>query len=150
MPTRRDVLVVAATAGLAGAVSAQTPGGLELGNFSVSLNVKDIAASKQFYEELGFKPFFGAVEQKLLIMKSGDCVVGLFQGAFERNIMTFNPGWDANAQKKSSFTDVREILKRLKVQGVKIDKEDVPTSSGPASFILTDPDGNQILVDQHV
>ena len=123
---------------------------MELGNFSVSLAVKDLEASRQFYEKLGFQVFFGKAEQNWLIMKNGDHVIGLFQGMFEKNILTFNPGWDTNAQKKEPFTDVRELQRRLKAQGVAMITEADETSSGPASFMIADPDGNTILVDQHV
>ena len=123
---------------------------MELGNFSVSLAVKDLEASRQFYEKLGFQVFFGKAEQNWLIMKNGDHVIGLFQGMFEKNILTFNPGWDANAQKKEPFTDVRELQRRLKAQGVAMITEADETTSGPASFMISDPDGNTILVDQHV
>ena len=123
---------------------------MELGNFSVSLAVKDLEASRQFYEKLGFQVFFGKAEQNWLIMKNGDHVIGLFQGMFEKNILSFNPGWDANAQKKEPFTDVRELQRRLKAQGVAMITEADETSSGPASFMIADPDGNTILVDQHV
>lgn len=123
---------------------------MELGNFSVSLAVKDLEASRQFYEKLGFQVFFGKAEQYWLIMKNGDHVIGLFQGMFEKNILTFNPGWDANAQKKEPFTDVRELQRRLKDQGVAMITEADETTSGPASFMIADPDGNTILVDQHV
>ena len=122
---------------------------MELGNFSVSLAVKDLEASRQFYEKLGFQVFFGKAEQNWLIMKNGDHVIGLFQGMFEKNILTFNPGWDANAQKKEPFTDVRELQRRLKAQGVAMITEADETTTGPASFMIADPDGNTILVDQH-
>ena len=123
---------------------------MELGAFSVSLAVKDLAASRQFYEKLGFKSFAGVAAQNWLIMKNGSTVIGLFQGMFEKNILTFNPGWDANAQKLPAFTDVREIQKQLKAQGIKVAKEASESGAGPASFVLTDPDGNTILFDQHV
>ena len=123
---------------------------MELGNFSVSLAVKDLEASRQFYEKLGFQVFFGKAEQNWLIMKNGDHVIGLFQGMFEKNILTFNPGWDANAQKKEPFTDVRELQRRLKAEGVAMITEADETTTGPASFMISDPDGNTILVDQHV
>ena len=123
---------------------------MELGNFSVSLAVKDLEASRQFYEKLGFQVFFGKAEQNWLIMKNGDHVIGLFQGMFEKNILTFNPGWDANAQKKEPFTDVRELQRRLKAEGVAMITEADETTTGPASFMIADPDGNTILVDQHV
>ena len=123
---------------------------MELGAFSISLAVKDIDASKKFYENFGFKVFAGNLKHKYVIMKNGDHLVGLFQGMFEKNIMTFNPGWDANAQKLASFTDVRELQRQLKASGVKLATEADETTTGPASFIAVDPDGNQILVDQHV
>ncbi len=123
---------------------------MELGNFSVSLAVKDIEASRSFYEKLGFKVFGGNAAQKWLIMRNGDRVIGLFQGMFEKNILTFNPGWDSNAQKLASFTDVRELQRQLKAQGVTLQTEADESTTGPASFIAVDPDGNPILVDQHV
>jgi len=123
--------------------------GMELGNFSISLAVKDIEASKSFYEKFGFKVFMGNVAQKWLIMKNGEHVIGLFQGMFEKNIMTFNPGWDSNGQNLVSFTDVRELQRQLKAKGVKLQTEADEKTTGPASFMAVDPDGNQILVDQH-
>lgn len=122
---------------------------MELGNFSVSLAVKDIEASKAFYEKFGFKVFGGNAAQKWLIMKNGDTVIGLFQGMFEKNMLTFNPGWDSNAQNLASFTDVRELQRQLKAKGVKLQTEADEKTTGPASFMAVDPDGNQILVDQH-
>ena len=124
--------------------------GMDLGVFSVSLNVKDLQALRKFYEQLGFKAFGGQASQRRLIMKNGDHIIGLFQGAFEKNILTFNPGWDSNAQKLASFTDVRELQRRLKAQGVKMETEADEKTTGPASFIVVDPDGNPILIDQHV
>ena len=121
-----------------------------LGVFSVSLNVKDIQTSKSFYENLGFQVFGGDVSQNWLIMKNGSCTIGLFQGMFEKNILTFNPGWDENATKLGSFTDVRELQLQLKAKGIKIETEADEETSGPASFVVVDPDGNPILVDQHV
>ncbi len=121
-----------------------------LGAFSVSLNVKDIQTSKSFYENLGFQVFGGDVSQNWLIMKNGSCTIGLFQGMFEKNILTFNPGWDENATKLGSFTDVRELQLQLKAKGIKIETEADEETSGPASFVVVDPDGNPILVDQHV
>ena len=121
-----------------------------LGAFSVSLNVKDIQTSKSFYENLGFQVFGGDVSQNWLIMKNSSCTIGLFQGMFEKNILTFNPGWDENATKLNSFTDVRELQRKLKTKGVKIETEADEETSGPASFVVVDPDGNPILVDQHV
>jgi lactoylglutathione lyase len=123
---------------------------MNLGAFSVSLAVKDIHASKAFYEKLGFKPFHGDVSQNWLILKNGDHVIGLFQGMFEKNILTFNPGWDNNAQQLPSFTDIRELQKQLKAQGVEFVQQADEGTTGPASFIAQDPDGNTILVDQHV
>jgi catechol 2,3-dioxygenase-like lactoylglutathione lyase family enzyme len=123
---------------------------MELGNFSVSLAVKDIQASKAFYEKLGFEAFMGDISQNWLIMRNGEHVIGLFQGMFESNILTFNPGWDSSAQKLDTFTDVREIQKQLKAQGVQLLSEADEGTTGPASFMVMDPDGNTILVDQHV
>ncbi len=123
---------------------------MELGAFSISLAVKDLEASKEFYEKLGFGIFGGDAEQNWLIMKNGDHVIGLFQGMFEKNSLTFNPGWDGNAGELDSFTDIRELQRQLKAQGVEFISEADEGSSGPASFILADPDGNPILVDQHV
>ena len=123
---------------------------MELRNFSVSLAVKDIQASKLFYEKLGFTAFAGDQSQNWLIMKNGDRYVGLFQGMFDKNILTFNPGWDSNAQKLASFTDVRDLQRQLKASGVNMTVEADEGSTGPASFMIADPDGNTILVDQHV
>ena len=123
---------------------------MELGNFSVSLAVKDLAASKAFYAKLGFEPFAGEESQNWLILKNGDHVIGLFQGMFGKNILTFNPGWDSNAQKLPTFTDVRDLQRRLKARGVSMVTEADESTSGPASFVVVDPDGNTILVDQHV
>ncbi|CAZ96282.1 VOC family protein [Zobellia galactanivorans] len=123
---------------------------MHLGNFSVSLNVKDIQVSKQFYETLGFSVFGGDASQNWLIMKNGDATVGLFQGMFDKNILTFNPGWNSNAEKLDSFTDIRDLQKQLKAQGITLDTEADEQSTGPASFMLKDPDGNPILVDQHL
>lgn len=123
---------------------------MELGNFSISLAVKDIAASKAFYEDLGFTAFGGDTDQGWMIMTSPTCVIGLFQGMLERNTLTFNPGWDAKGQTLDSFTDVREIQKRLKARGVELVSEADETTTGPASFTVIDPDGNPILIDQHV
>jgi lactoylglutathione lyase len=123
---------------------------MELGNFSISLAVKDLPASRQFYEKLGFTSFTGDPSQNWLIMKNGDHVIGLFQGMFEKNILTFNPGWDSNAQQLPTFTDVRELQRRLKAEGVQFLSEADESTTGPASFMMLDPDGNPILVDQHV
>jgi predicted enzyme related to lactoylglutathione lyase len=123
---------------------------MELGAFSISLAVKDIEASRKFYEKFGFKVFTGDAAQNWLILKNGDHAIGLFQGMFEKNILTFNPGWDSNAQKLGSFTDVRELQRQLKAQGVSLQQEADESTTGPASFIAVDPDGNSIYVDQHV
>jgi len=123
--------------------------GLNLGAFSISLAVKDIKASKEFYEKLGFKSFGGELDQNWLIMKNGEHIIGLFQGMFEKNILTFNPGWDQNAAELESFMDVRELQKQLKAAGLTFTQEADEPGSGPAHFTLLDPDGNPILVDQH-
>jgi lactoylglutathione lyase len=123
---------------------------MELGVFSVSLNVKNIEVSKSFYEKFGFHVFGGDAAQNWLIMKNGDHTIGLFQGMFEKNILTFNPGWDKNGNTLDSFTDVRDLQRELKTQGVKFENEADESTTGPASFIVTDPDGNPILIDQHV
>ena len=123
---------------------------MELGAFSISLVVKDIEASKEFYGKLGFKEFGGDISQGWLILKNGDHVIGLFQGMFEKNMLTFNPGWNQSANQLEAFTDVRELQKKLKSQGVSLVSEVDESSTGPASFMLVDPDGNPILVDQHV
>jgi predicted enzyme related to lactoylglutathione lyase len=123
---------------------------MELGNFSVSLAVKDLEASKVFYEKLGFTVFFGEQSQNWLIMKNGDHAIGLFQGMFDKNILTFNPGWSSDAGALKEFTDVRELQRRLKASGVSMIAEADESSSGPASFMIVDPDGNTILIDQHV
>jgi lactoylglutathione lyase len=123
---------------------------MKLGNFSVSLAVKDIAVSRAFYEKLGFTVWGGEQEKNWLILKNGATVIGLFQGMFEKNIMTFNPGWDSDANKLPEFTDIRDLQRDLKAQGVQLLSEADETTAGPASFMVTDPDGNQILVDQHV
>lgn len=122
---------------------------MQLGAFSISLAVKDLAASRAFYEKLGFEVTGGEAEENWLILKNGDCVVGLFQGMFERNILTFNPGWDCNAKPLESFADVRELQKLLKARDVTFEKEADETTTGPESFVILDPDGNPILVDQH-
>jgi lactoylglutathione lyase len=123
---------------------------MQLGAFSISLAVKDINASKAFYEKLGFTVFGGEIDQNWLIMKNGNHVIGLFQGMFENNILTFNPGWDQDSNTLDSFTDVRDLQKELKAQGVSFESEADETTNGPASFVIMDPDGNPILVDQHV
>jgi lactoylglutathione lyase len=123
---------------------------MELGAFSISLSVKDIAASKAFYEKFGFTPFAGNASQNWLILKNGSTVIGLFQGMFPKNTLTFNPGWDSNAAKLDQFTDIRDLQQNLKAQGVQFMTEADENSAGPASFAVLDPDGNPILVDQHV
>ena len=123
---------------------------MKLGAFSVSLTVKDIKMSKLFYEQLGFTKFGGDIEQNWMIMKNGTTTIGLFQGMFDQNILTFNPGWDGNANKLESFKDVRDIQKELKWKGFTMITEADETTTGPASFVIVDPDGNPILVDQHV
>ncbi len=123
---------------------------MELGAFSISLAVKDLEASRKFYEKFGFTVFGGDASQNWLILKNGDHVIGLFHGMFEKNILTFNPGWDSNAQKLSTFTDVRDLQRKLKAQGVMLMKEADENTTGPGSFIAVDPDGNPIMVDQHV
>ena len=122
---------------------------MDLGSFSVSLAVKDLATSRGFYEKLGFEVIGGEVQQNWLILKNGDIVLGLFQGMFEENIMTFNPGWDQSGNDLDSFTDVREIQRELKNQGINLGSETDDSTTGPASIMLSDPDGNQILIDQH-
>jgi lactoylglutathione lyase len=122
---------------------------MELGAFSVSLNVKDIHRSKEFYSKLGFEELGGDISQNWLIMKNNSCVIGLFQGMFEKNILTFNPGWSENAENLGDFTDVRTLQKQLKENGIKILSEADESSEGPAFFTMEDPDGNPILVDQH-
>lgn len=123
---------------------------MELGSFSVSLSVKDIKASKAFYKKLGFQEFHGDITQNWLILKNGDHVIGLFQGMFDRNTLTFNPGWDQNAQPLDSFTDIRELQRQLKKQGVELVSGTDESTTGPASLMLFDPDGNPILIDQHI
>jgi catechol 2,3-dioxygenase-like lactoylglutathione lyase family enzyme len=123
---------------------------MELGAFSVSLAVKDIAASKSFYEKFGFREFAGDAAQNWLILKNGSHVIGLFQGMFEKNILTFNPGWDQDAKPVGEFTDVRELQRQLIAKGVTLVQQADETTTGPASFVAVDPDGNTILVDQHL
>ena len=122
----------------------------KLGAFSVSLAVKDLEVSRSFYEKLGFSVFAGDAAEHWLILKNGETVIGLFQGMFDKNILTFNPGWDQNAQKLATFTDVRDLQRRLKARGLELQSEADESGSGPASFTVIDPDGNPILVDQHV
>ena len=123
---------------------------MQLGAFSISLSVKDIAASRAFYEKFGFEAFGGNQDENWLILKNGDTVIGLFQGMFEGNLLTFNPGWDQSAKPVGPFTDVREIQRRLKEQGIELSPEADETTTGPGYFSAVDPDGNVILVDQHV
>lgn len=123
---------------------------MQLGNFSVSLTVKDIGKSHEFYTALGFEPVAGEAEQGWLILKNGSTKIGLFQGMFDRNLLTFNPGWDADGNALAQFTDVRELQRTLKARGIELIEEADETGEGPAHFTLTDPDGNPILFDQHV
>jgi lactoylglutathione lyase len=123
---------------------------MELGAFSNSLAVKDLQASRQFYERLGFTQFMGDPSQNWLIMRNGDLVVGLFQGMFEKNALTFNPGWDQHAQPLATYTDVRELQRQLKADGMQFVSEADESTTGPASFVVVDPDGNPIIFDQHV
>ena len=123
---------------------------MKLGTFSTSLAVKDIHASKEFYEHLGFSVFAGDIEKNYLIMKNEKTVIGLFQGMFENNILTFNPGWDEDVNTLDSYDDVRDIQKQLKNKGIQIETEADETTTGPASFLVVDPDGNTILIDQHI
>jgi catechol 2,3-dioxygenase-like lactoylglutathione lyase family enzyme len=122
---------------------------MKLGVFSMSLSVKDIYESKRFYEELGFNVFAGDMDSKYLVMKNGNTLIGLFQDLFEENILTFNPGWDANAKPLTDFDDIRHIQEQLKSKNIALEKE-VDAAKGPASMIIRDPDGNMILIDQHV
>jgi catechol 2,3-dioxygenase-like lactoylglutathione lyase family enzyme len=122
---------------------------MELGAFSISLSVKHLETSKQFYEKLGFEVFGGDPAHNYLMMHNGSHVIGLFQGMFEDNILTFNPGWDQAGKPLDTYTDVRELQKTLKAQGIEIQNQADESTSGPASFIVIDPDGNPILIDQH-
>lgn len=127
----------------------ESPGPMHLGAFSMSLAVKDLKASREFYEKLGFTAFAGSMGQNYLIMKNGNALIGLFQGMFEGNILTFNPGWDENAQNLENFDDIRDIQRRLKESGLALVSEADMDTTGPASLMLKDPDGNMILLDQH-
>lgn len=127
----------------------ETINDMKLGAFSISLSVKDLKKSKEFYENLGFHAFAGSMEQNYLIMKNGNALIGLFQGMFEANILTFNPGWDENAKNLEEFNDIREIQKHLKSKGIPLMTEADEKTTGPASLMATDPDGNLILIDQH-
>jgi catechol 2,3-dioxygenase-like lactoylglutathione lyase family enzyme len=122
---------------------------MNLGAFSLSLAVKDLEASRRFYEKFGFKDLGGDPAQNYLILKNGDCLIGLFQGMFEKNMLTFTPGWDSNAQPVDPFTDVRELQRQLKAQGVQLLQEADESTTGPAHFMVVDPDGNPILFDQY-
>lgn len=123
---------------------------MHLGHFSISLSVKDLAASRTFYERLGFEVTGGQAEQNWLILQNGDSTIGLFHGMFERNILTFNPGWDARANRLEEFVDVREVQRHLKERGLALATEADESTTGPASLMLIDPDGNPVLIDQHV
>ena len=123
---------------------------MKLGNFSISLSVKDLQASKSFYAALGFEPMGGEDEQGWSILRNGDTVIGLFQGMFEKNMLTFNPGWKVDGETLDDFTDVRELQRQLKSQGIELASEADESTTGPGSFTVIDPDGNPILVDQHV
>lgn len=123
---------------------------MQLGAFSISLAVKDIHASKAFYEKLGFVQRGGDINQNWVVLRNGDHVIGLFQGMFDKNILTFNPGWDQNKDTPESFTDVRELQRQLRAKGISFAIEADESTIGPASFVIVDPDGNPILVDQHV
>ena len=122
---------------------------MSLGAFSISLTVKDLSASKAFYEKLGFGRIEGDESQNWLVLANGDCVVGLFQGMFDKNMLTFNPGWDQQCNDTESFTDIRDIQKKLRAVGVELESEADESGDGPASLLIRDPDGNPILVDQH-
>lgn len=122
---------------------------MKLGAFSISLNVKDIHKSKEFYTKLGFETLGGDISQNWLILKNENCIIGLFQGMIEKNTLTFNPGWNENAENLDTFTDIRELQKQLKDKGISMLTEADESSEGPAYFTLEDPDGNPILVDQH-
>ncbi|MDZ7834388.1 MAG: VOC family protein [Alkalibacterium sp.] len=122
---------------------------MELGAFSISLNVSDLNVSKKFYESIGFKVFAGDLDQNYLIMKNGDSLIGLFQGMFDKNILTFNPGWDQEGNTLKDSPDIREIYIRIKDQNILTEQESLEGDKGPGSFIMIDPDGNPILIDQH-
>ncbi len=146
---RRHLLKgLAATAAAPTRAVADQPA-MPLGAFSVSLAVKDLQASKKFYEKFGFKAFAGN-SKSYVMMKNGDAIIGLFQGMFEKNLLTFNPGWDSNGKNLSAYTDIRDLQRQLKAQGVKLVQEADEKTKGPASLVVMDPDGNQIILDQHV
>lgn len=123
---------------------------MELGAFSISLAVTDLEASRNFYEKFGFVAIGGEADQHWLILRNGEHTIGLFQGMFEKNTLTFNPGWDKNAAQVDNFTDIRDLQQQLKAQGVELLSEVDETTTGPASFVAIDPDGNPILIDQHL
>jgi catechol 2,3-dioxygenase-like lactoylglutathione lyase family enzyme len=123
---------------------------MKLGAFSISLNVRDLQVSKDFYTKLGFEIFGGEMDQNYLIMKNGDSIVGLFQGMFEKNILTFNPGWDQECHELKDYSDVRELHRNIKAENIKTEQESLEGDGGPGSFFMTDPDGNPILIDQHI
>ncbi|TDP88945.1 hypothetical protein C7957_12834 [Halanaerobium saccharolyticum] len=123
---------------------------MELGAFSISLNVKDLKVSKDFYENLGFKVFGGKIEHNYLIMKNGDALIGLFEGMFDKNILTFNPGWNQEADELVEFLDVRKLYKKIKDKKIETKQESLEGEKGPGSFVIIDPDGNPILIDQHI
>ena len=154
-----NALCSAALAGLAAVIlttnlpedkAAKKDDPMQLGNFSVSLNVKDIKVSKAFYEKLDFKQVNGNIEQNWVVLQNGTTTVGLFQGMFPKNMLTFNPGWNAKKETLKEFQDVRELQRTLKSRGLKLEPEADEATDGPAHFMLVDPDGNPILVDQHV
>lgn len=122
---------------------------MTIGAFSISLTVKDLEASRVFYEKLGFTTFGGSAEHNYLVLKNGDHLVGLYQGMFDRNMLTFNPGWDQDAQPTDTFTDVRDVHAKLTAQGVETTQVTLPDGGGPGSFVVIDPDGNPVLIDQH-
>lgn len=123
---------------------------MKLGAFSVSLNVKNLIVSKEFYQSLGYKIFGGEIESNYLIMKNGDSIIGLFQGMFDNNILTFNPGWDQECTTLKEYSDVRELHKSMKAKNINTEQESLEGENGPGSFVIIDPDGNPILVDQHI
>lgn len=123
---------------------------MKLGAFSISLNVKDLKVSRDFYQSLGFEIFGGKIEHNYLIMKNGDALIGLFQGMFDKNILTFNPGWNQNADELDEYSDVRELYKKIKNKSIETEQESLDGEKGPGSFVIIDPDGNPILIDQHI
>ncbi|SIQ04694.1 VOC family protein [Halanaerobium kushneri] len=123
---------------------------MKLGAFSISLNVKDLKVSRDSYQSLGFEIFGGKIEHNYLIMKNGDALIGLFQGMFDKNILTFNPGWNQNADELDEYSDVRELYKKIKNKSIETEQESLDGEKGPGSFVIIDPDGNPILIDQHI